>query len=77
MPTTATITLDMLIKETQRIRRQMLKAFPQLVKDGKVTPYQRDHRLRCNEKLLNLLLQAQQNKTTNGPKLLEILKQQP
>lgn len=78
MPTTSHITLAMLIAEQKRIGAHMKKHYPSMVKEQKITPYERDHRLRCNEKLLELLLQAEKNKNIPGaPKFLDILNNIP
>lgn len=71
------ITLVMLQTELQRQRKEMLSTYPQLVKEAKLTPWERDNRISCNAKLLSLVQQAIDNKKMNGPKLLQILNQQP
>lgn len=71
------ITLAMLLAENKRIRSHMQKHYPAMVKEEKITPYERDHRLACNEKIISLLQQAINNQQTNGAKLLQILNQQP
>lgn len=63
----------MLLTEQKRIRMQMVRTYPELVENRKISPYERDHRLNCNQKLIDLLTQAKQNKVANGPKLMELL----
>ena len=77
MPVTNEITLQMLLDEQKRIRKHMVEFYPHLVKERKLTPWERDHRLNCNQKLIDLIMTAISNKKTNGPKLLQILEQQP
>lgn len=77
MPATTDITLSMLLDELERQRRYFKDHYPGLVKKGKITPYQRDHRISINNKLIDLVKQAIANKKTNGPKLLHLLNELP
>lgn len=73
MNITFTITLDMLLTEQKRIRAHMERTYPTMVKERRITTYERDHRLSCNKKIIDLLTEAKQNKKNNGPKLMELL----
>lgn len=55
----------------------MLRSYPDMVKAERITVYERDHRLACNQKLIDLLKEAKENKQTNGPKLMELLNKMP
>ncbi len=75
MSCTTNITLDMCINELKRQRRYMESNYPKYVKQQKITPYERDHRLNVNKQLLDLLQKAKQNKGTNSPTFLQLLTQ--
>jgi hypothetical protein len=77
MPATNNITIDMLLTEQKRIRRHMESFYPAMVQQQKLSPWERDHRLSLNKKLIDLLTAAKQNKDTNGPKLSDLLNQLP
>lgn len=72
------ITLDMCITQTKRIIKVMEDHYPQMVKDEKITPYDRDHRMNVQRKLLSLLEQAKENKINNtGPTFCQLIKNLP
>jgi hypothetical protein len=75
MPDTSTITLTMLLDELKRQRSYFKKHYPRFVRQRKITPWERDHRITVNAKLIELVEQAIQNKGTDKPKLLQILNQ--
>ena len=79
MPATTQITLDMCIAEMERQQQYYRKYYsdPEILKRSKITPYERDHRISINNKLLELLYQAKQNKAINGPKFLDLINQLP
>lgn len=67
MPVAKHITLEMLLTEMKRIRKHMTASYPDLVRNQKLTPWERDHRLSCNATLIEMLentihSQQQQNK---------------
>lgn len=71
------ITLTMMLAEQKRLYGIMKKNYPQQVTDGKLTPYDRDHRYRCAERMIGLLEKAIENKQVPGsPKFYQILNQQ-
>ena len=67
----------MLLNEQKRISRYMAKHYNRYVAENKLTPYERDHRMAVNKKLIDLLTQAVANKANGGPKLLQLLNQIP
>jgi hypothetical protein len=74
MAATTHITVDMLLAEQKRIRRYMLKHYPGMVQAHKITPYERDNRLAYNQKLIDLLQMAAENKSDpSKPKFLQLL----
>jgi hypothetical protein len=77
MPATATteITLEMLIEEHQRIRGYMTACYPQMVKDHKISPYERDFRLNCNQATINLLNTLAEQDHSTGSVISKILNQ--
>lgn len=75
MPQHSTITLQMALDELKRQRRYFTQHYPRLVKEGKVTPYERDHRLAVNDTLTRLLTTAIKNKGTNQPNFAQLLNQ--
>jgi hypothetical protein len=77
MPATTHITLQMLLDEMKRQRRYFKEHYPSLVKKQKLTPWERDHRQAVNEKLIELIEQAIQNKGLDRPKLLQLLTHRP
>jgi hypothetical protein len=75
MPQQSVITLETLLAEQERIQKVMLKHYPQKVKAGELTHYEKDLRLACNYKMITLLKQAIENKQhSHKPKLLQLLK---
>ena len=67
------ITLQMLIAEHERIRGYMLTCYPQMVKDEKITPYERDHRLNCNKATLTLLRQLALHEKDFGTTISKVI----
>lgn len=76
MAISSTITIDMCIEELERLGAIMKKSYPDQVKESKLTPYERDHRYRVNEKLISLLKEAKANKQTNGETFIQLLNKQ-
>ena len=70
MPVAKHITVEMLLTEMKRIRKHMTASYPDLVRNQKLTPWERDHRLSCNATLIEMLentihsQQHQQNKSS-------------
>lgn len=56
--TTATITLEMMITEQIRLYKIMQKHYPAQVASGKLSPYDRDHRMNVSKKIIYLLQDA-------------------
>jgi hypothetical protein len=77
MPVQYNITLDMFIAEEKRILQYMDEHYNDFVKQGKITPYDRDHRKSLHKKMLQLLTDAKKNKATNGKTFVQIINQLP
>ena len=52
----------MCLEELRRIRLVMQKHYPEMIRNGKISPYTRDHRFAVSDKLITMLLQAKANK---------------
>lgn len=57
------ITLKMCIEELERTVASRKTMYPQLVNNGKMTPYTRDKRINIMQRLLELCKNAQKNKS--------------
>lgn len=66
---------EILITELERIRGHMEKSYPELVKLQKLTPWERDHRLSCNQQTLSILRQLHALEKIHGMPYTEILQQ--
>lgn len=63
-----TITYTDALVEIMRIDDVMQRTYPQMVQDGKISPYTRDHRLKVNQFIINHFKQLIQNgKAENNP----------
>lgn len=69
------ITLQMFIDEEERILAYMKKHYRRLVAEGKITPYERDHRTALHSKMLQLLKDTKANKATNGKIFVQLINQ--
>jgi hypothetical protein len=76
---TAVITLEMMATEQKRLLRIMEKSYPGQVAEGKITPYERDHRLNIARKLIYLLDHAikRKNEDEHSSYFETFLNQQP
>lgn len=77
MPVQQNITLQMFIDEEVRILKYMAKHYNRFVKQGKITPYERDHRQMLHSKMLEMLTAAKANKGTSKPTFVQIINQLP
>ena len=76
---TQIITLEMMAAEQKRLLSIMEKNYPLQVEDGKLTPYDRDHRLGISRKLIYLLDHAikKKNEDEHSSYFETFLNQQP
>lgn len=73
MPVATELTLQMLIAEHERIRVHMVTSYPDMVKREIITPYERDHRLKCNKATLTLLRQLALQEKDFGKTISQII----
>lgn len=63
-------TLEMILKEQERLYSDMQKHYPGYVERGVLTTYERDHRYNCIKKLISILEQAIKKTKETEPQIL-------
>ncbi len=58
MPATTHVTIDMCLDELLRLQKVMRKSYPDQVKEGKLSPYTRDHRFAVMAAMVAMMQQA-------------------